>query len=230
MKRIILLCGSGLSGETVTEAGHQWVGIDISQAMLSVAQQREVEGELVLGDIGCGLPFRSGTFDGAISVSAIQWLCNADRASHNPVARIRTFFTSLYACLTRSARAVLQFYPDSVIQADLLQSEAARAGFSGGLIIDFPNSTRAKKYFLVLDVSTCRNRPEPLTEGGSNTLSAPTSVVQGRLAEIRDLRQSKKLPKHSVAWIKHKKERARKQMKEVAHDSKYTGRKRPQRL
>lgn len=113
--------------------------------MLSVAQEREVEGQLVLGDIGCGLPFRSGTFDGAVSVSAIQWLCNADRSSHNPVARIRSFFTSLYACLTRSARAVLQFYPDSVIQADLLQNEAARAGFSGGLIIDFPNSTRAKK-------------------------------------------------------------------------------------
>ncbi|TGZ76016.1 hypothetical protein CRM22_000051 [Opisthorchis felineus] len=138
-------CGSGLSGETITENGHAWVGIDISPAMLSVAREREVDGDLILGDIGYGLPFRSGSFDGAVSASAIQWLCNADRTEHNPVARIRCFFTSLYACLSRTARAVLQFYPESISQADLLQNEAMRAGFSGGLIIDFPNSTRAKK-------------------------------------------------------------------------------------
>lgn len=29
-----LRCGSGLSGEVLTEAGHHWVGIDISQYML----------------------------------------------------------------------------------------------------------------------------------------------------------------------------------------------------
>ena len=27
-------CGSGLSGEALTEAGHHWVGIDISKPML----------------------------------------------------------------------------------------------------------------------------------------------------------------------------------------------------
>ena len=27
-------CGSGLSGEALTEAGHFWVGVDISQHML----------------------------------------------------------------------------------------------------------------------------------------------------------------------------------------------------
>lgn len=27
-------CGSGLSGETITEHGHYWVGCDISSAML----------------------------------------------------------------------------------------------------------------------------------------------------------------------------------------------------
>ena len=27
-------CGSGLSGEALTEAGHYWVGVDISKSML----------------------------------------------------------------------------------------------------------------------------------------------------------------------------------------------------
>ena len=30
-----LRCGSGLSGEALSEAGHCWVGVDISQHMLS---------------------------------------------------------------------------------------------------------------------------------------------------------------------------------------------------
>ena len=77
-------CGSGLSGEALTEMGHTWIGTDISSAMLDVAVEREVEGDLVLGDLGHGLPFRPGMFDGAISISAVQWLCNADRTGHDP--------------------------------------------------------------------------------------------------------------------------------------------------
>jgi hypothetical protein len=29
-------CGSGLSGEVLTDLGHQWVGLDISTAMLGL--------------------------------------------------------------------------------------------------------------------------------------------------------------------------------------------------
>lgn len=35
-------CGSGLSGEALSSAGHAWVGLDISPAMLDVAVEREV--------------------------------------------------------------------------------------------------------------------------------------------------------------------------------------------
>lgn len=64
-----------------------------------VALERETEGDLILADMGEGVPFRAGTFDGAISVSAIQWLFNADKKTHNPVKRLYTFFSSLYASL-----------------------------------------------------------------------------------------------------------------------------------
>ena len=37
-----------------------------------VAQEREVEGELVLGDIGYGMPFRAGSFDGAIRYGTVK--------------------------------------------------------------------------------------------------------------------------------------------------------------
>eukprot|EP01052_Picozoa_sp_SAG31_P029972 SAG31_NODE_3032_length_4764_cov_2.873526_1_plen_161_part_00 len=38
-------CGSGLSGEVLEEAGHGWVGCDISEAMLGVAVSRDNEGD-----------------------------------------------------------------------------------------------------------------------------------------------------------------------------------------
>lgn len=65
----------------------------------AIAREREVEGDLFLWDMGEGLGFRPGTFDGVISISALQWLCNADRKSHHPSKRLYQFFTSLYACM-----------------------------------------------------------------------------------------------------------------------------------
>jgi 18S rRNA (guanine1575-N7)-methyltransferase len=59
-------CGSGLSGEVLEESDHIWVGMDISPAMLEIAVERDVEGDLFLQDIGQGVGFRPGTFDGCI--------------------------------------------------------------------------------------------------------------------------------------------------------------------
>lgn len=65
----------------------------------AVARQREVEGDLFQWDMGDGLGFRPGAFDGVISISALQWLCNADKKSHSPPKRLYKFFSSLYACM-----------------------------------------------------------------------------------------------------------------------------------
>ncbi|WZZ31863.1 hypothetical protein YC2023_015264 [Brassica napus] len=35
LSRLIRCCGSGLSGETISENGHRWIGLDISASMLS---------------------------------------------------------------------------------------------------------------------------------------------------------------------------------------------------
>ena len=39
----------------------------------------------MLHDMGQGLPFRNGIFDGVISISAVQWLCYSNSKSENPV-------------------------------------------------------------------------------------------------------------------------------------------------
>ncbi|KAJ7954641.1 Methyltransferase [Quillaja saponaria] len=143
-------CGSGLSGETLSENGHHWIGLDISQSMLNVAVEREVEGDLLLGDMGQGLGLRHHVIDGAISISAVQWLCNADKSSHNPRLRLKAFFGSLYRCLATGARAVFQLYPENIHQRELILTSAMRAGFSGGVVVDYPHSTKSRKEYLVL--------------------------------------------------------------------------------
>ena len=134
-------CGSGLSGEILSEAGHLWVGLDIRRAMLDVALERDVDGDLIVGDMGTPLPFSPGTVDGAVSISAVQWLCNADSAEVDPFRRMRSFFGALYACLARGARAALQLYPENAAQAEMLTVAVMRAGFGGGMVVDYPHST-----------------------------------------------------------------------------------------
>ena len=221
-------CGSGLSGECLEENGHYWVGIDISHSMLEVAKEREVEGDLIHGDLGDGLPFKAGAFDGAMSISALQWLCNADKSYHNPIKRLFKFFTSLYACLSRGARAVFQFYPENPKQIEMITSQAMKAGFTGGLVVDYPNSTKAKKFFLVLMTGGQQQLPKALgTEGASNQRNSQVSFEDKR----ERLRKARGKPlKKSRDWIMEKKERRRKQGKETRADTKFTGRKRSGRL
>lgn len=155
-------CGSGLSGGVLEEQNHIWIGIDISKSMLDVAVEREVDGDLILLDMGNGMPFKAGTFDGAVSISALQWLCNADKRSHIPKKRLYQFFSTLFSCLTRSARAVFQFYPENSEQIELITTQAMRAGFYGGVVVDYPNSSKAKKYFLVLMTGGIKELPKAL--------------------------------------------------------------------
>jgi 18S rRNA (guanine1575-N7)-methyltransferase len=222
-------CGSGLSGEilsnVVPEAGgpHMWIGMDISPSMLDIALQREVEGDLFLADIGQGIPFRPGTFDAAISISAIQWLCNAETTGVSPEGRLRRFFEGLYASLRRGGRAVCQFYPKNDLQRNIISSAAIKAGFGAGILEDDPGTKNSKLYLV-------------LTVGGGGLEGDITGVVQGMNdIDVLDSRRnetmtrgSKRLQekKGSKSWILRKKEQMARKGKIVKHDSKYTGRKR----
>jgi 18S rRNA (guanine1575-N7)-methyltransferase len=218
-------CGSGISGEVLSDNGHFWVGVDISPPMLDVAVKNKPEGDLMLWDMGQGLSFRVGVFDAAISISAIQWLCNADKKSHVPQKRLLDFFSGLYRALKKGARAVFQFYPENGQQMELITNAAMRAGFGGGMVVDYPNSTRAKKYFLVLFAGES-TATMPAAKTGEEESEEHIKNVSAR----RNNDSRKKVPrtplKHSKEWILNKKERQRRQGKDVRPDSKYSGRKR----
>lgn len=221
-------CGSGLSGEILSavspDAGgpHAWVGMDVSPSMLDMALQRDVEGDLLLADVGQGVPFRAGSFDAAISISAIQWLCSAETSDTSPAGRLTRFFNGLYASLRRGGRAVCQFYPKNDVQRNMITQAAVKAGFGAGLLEDDPGTKNVKLY-LVLTV-------------GSTAVSGPSSDITGVVAgmddvDIVDARKKLKsnngpMKKGTKAWIVKKKEQQERKGKVVKATSKYTGRKR----
>jgi len=217
-------CGSGLSGEILTseDPSHTWIGMDISASMLAVARmERDVDGDLFLADMGQGVPFRPGTFDAAISISAVQWLCNAETAEENeaPDRRLKRFFGGLYVSLKRGGRAVLQFYPKDKNQRDMICKAAISAGFGAGLLEDDGGTKNAKTYLVC-------------TVGGGDV----TGVVAGMEGvDVEDSRKGAtnkvKRPDHSKLrgskqFIVRKKAQAEQKGKVVKATTKYTGRKR----
>ncbi|OCH95567.1 S-adenosyl-L-methionine-dependent methyltransferase [Obba rivulosa] len=224
-------CGSGLSGEILDEQGYTWVGVDVAPSMLEVALEREVEGDLFLQDIGQGFGFRPGSFDGAISISVIQWLLNAETShpTSSPPHRLMRFFTTLHAALRNPSRAVLQFYPTSDDQVQLITSIAQKAGFGGGVVVDYPNSKKARKVYLCLFVG-----------GGGGAQQVPKGLedeAEEGEARAQFEKRRERLKKRQISgkrknvkgkdWILRKKELYRQRGKDnVPNDSKYTGRKR----
>jgi SAM-dependent methyltransferase len=128
-------CGSGLSAKMMESAGHTWLGIDVAREMLSLAASGHSKAcaGLIQGDLA-SLPLRArAKFDGAISVSTLQWLCEGrgagggcgtdlggasedrvsieERVEGSRDGALKRFFDRLYRALRTNAHAVFQFYP-----------------------------------------------------------------------------------------------------------------------
>lgn len=183
--------------------------------------------------MGTGLPFRPATFDACISISALQWLCYSNSKAQNPRKRLLRFFSSLYTVMKRGGRAVLQFYPETADQAVLISETATKVGFAGGVVVDYPNSAKAKKHYLVLsfDRSTTQRGREDLTETATEqqqhvTVGSATAAAGGKKKKP----PRKKKGVKTKEWIVHKKAMQRKKGKDVRPDTKYTARRRPHKF
>lgn len=185
--------------------------------------------DLFVADMGEGVGFRPGTFDGCISVSALQWLCHSNRNCEKPKARLSRLFTTLFGCLSRGARAVFQFFPETSSQIELILACAMRAGFTGGLVVDYPNSSKAKKYYLCLMTGQSSEIPRGLdgTESSTKNQVAFDKRAKQRYSGPKSAAKSKTNRKE---WVQKKKELARKRGQSVKGDSKYTARRRKGRF
>uniref|UniRef100_A0A673GYZ6 Probable 18S rRNA (guanine-N(7))-methyltransferase n=1 Tax=Sinocyclocheilus rhinocerous TaxID=307959 RepID=A0A673GYZ6_9TELE len=149
-------CGSGLSGDYLSEAGHYWVGVDISTVWF---------------------------------LSEVLW----------------------FLC-----------------QLELITAQAMKAGFTGGMVVDFSNSSKAKKFFLCLFAGVSGVLPKGL--GSESTDRGVSNQAQFTAQRSRFRNMKGKSVKKSKDWIMEKKERRRRQGKDVRADTKYTARHRKPRF
>lgn len=199
--------------------------------MLNVATENEVAGDLLLADMGQGFGFRPGMFDGVISVSALQWLCYSSKKNDIAHRRVVSFFHALYRCLRRGGRAALQLYPETPEQLEMVTTAALSCGFSGGVVVDFPHSTKAKKIFLCLFAGSDGAVPEAKggAGGAGESAGGATAAYKKRRKPIHDKRGGKRAARAPVKgrdWVLLKKEQQRKKGLKVRRDTKYTARKR----
>jgi hypothetical protein len=142
----------------------------------------------------------------------IQWLLNAETShpTSSPPHRLTRFFTTLHSALRNPSRAVLQFYPTSDDQVQLITSIAQKAGFGGGVVVDYPNSKKARKVFLCLLVGGGGGAQVPKgLEGDAGVESEDTKAKfeKRRQRESRRERNGKqKVIKGGKNWILRKKE------------------------
>jgi 18S rRNA (guanine1575-N7)-methyltransferase len=221
-------------------------------SLTPITNQPSSAGDVLQRDMGQGLPFRPGVFDGAISISALQWLCYEDSKAQSARSRLMRFFSSLYTALKRGARAALQFYPENTDQVGtatvprkqnqatpplphnthqqvlLITECATRVGFQGGLVVDYPNSSKAKKYYLCLSFEHTYRVPQALGSGDG----AGVGVTERERAMQRGKgkKKGKRAGVKSRDWILQKKEQQRRRGLEVRPDTKYTGRKRREKF
>ena len=111
----------------------------------------------------------------------------------------------------------------------MITSAAMKAGFGGGMVVDFPNSTRAKKYFLVL---TAGARPSPSASASTNVKSSSNAEVEigernNRIKRKHGNSSTASISTKNRDWVLKKKELRRKRgFADVPKDTKFTARKR----
>lgn len=149
------------------------------------------------------------------------------------MARLSRFFNTLFASLSRGARAIFQFYPESDDQVNMIMSSATKAGFSGGLVVDYPNSRKAKKFYLCLMTgpggSSAANQPKALgTELGEGMEVDEVQYDRSRRAGAKEGKRGgtgskrRKGKETDKDWILRKKSLYRQRGKEgVPSDSKW---------
>ena len=192
-KRPLLLdvgCGSGLSMLPLEQRGCAMLGVDLSLEMLRTARESGLE--VIQADMSHTLPFRNGVFDGLVSVSAVQFLCEA-AAGRSARERLACCMQETQRVLETSAAnanankdamanvpcAAFQFHPaDQVLHPRAVLEAAEDAGCQAALVMDQPHRTSGRRWFLYLTNTRITDGQSPPCCGlySPNRVACPLSL------------------------------------------------------
>ena len=140
-------CGPGFASFYLQQHGFKVVSLDLINNFLNIYDMSEVNP--IAGDMSY-LPIKPDTFDGIISISALQWICR-DIDSKSEIMKLIELVKSFYLALKTNGIIVIQFYPKNTkILEEIGSIFVKNASFEGGYIIDNENSPKKRKIFLKL--------------------------------------------------------------------------------
>ncbi len=139
--------GPGFASIYLNEIGFRTVALDIISEFIYYYEIKELNP--IVADM-CLTPFKHESFDGIISISALQWIYR-DINNKKMEKDLINFAQSMYSNLKPHSKAVFQFYPkDDTIMKEMGKIIVDNTDFDGNFVIDNPNSPKKRKIFLVL--------------------------------------------------------------------------------
>ncbi|TFF88824.1 MAG: class I SAM-dependent methyltransferase [Promethearchaeota archaeon] len=140
-------CGPGFAALFLEEMGYNVVCLDLIPKFLLFYDLMIVNP--LAGDMRL-IPFRENSFDGIISISALQWIFknkNDQVMKKDLIKLIKNFYT----ILNLGSKVVFQFYPkNSEILKEIGKIVSENTSFTGNFIIDFPDNPKKRRIFLIL--------------------------------------------------------------------------------
>jgi len=140
-------CGPGFASFYLQQHGFRLVSLDLINEFLKVYDMSGLNP--INGDM-CNCSFRPNSFDGIVSISALQWIYqDFDKEKTNKI--MIGLVKSFYSMLKEHGKIVIQFYPkNSEVMKKVGTYFIDNASFEGGYIIDNLKSPKKRKIYLKL--------------------------------------------------------------------------------
>lgn len=141
-------CGTGFSSHTILNSNfeNRVIGIDLSLDMINQCE-KSFDLHLILADMRYS-PFRLETFNYIISISAFNFASAGAQSKNQLKILIQKALNALEKSLTYEGRAGIEFYPNKTEEIFFVNG-LKRLNFTGGLLIEQPNSKREKKFLIL---------------------------------------------------------------------------------
>ena len=140
-------CGPGFASFYLKQEGYKLVSLDLINQFLNIYDMSEINP--IAGDMS-HLPFKPNTFDGIISISALQWIYRGFNKKLGK-KRIIELAKSFHSVLKKKGVIIIQFYPKNLTLLEEIGNIFVKhSPLDGGYIIDNQNNPKKRKIFLKL--------------------------------------------------------------------------------
>lgn len=164
-KMLELGCGTGHWTEVFIDQGFKVTGIDISEAMLSIARGKNLDAELRMANSE-SLPFVGESFDSIASITMLEFIENQEKAIHEMFRVLKPGGYLIMGFLNADSQIGINKDNDETFKnANLLKISDIESKFKQFNIVQLKEGVYLNQDFAVLDNSNKINNTPPVFIG-----------------------------------------------------------------